>query len=51
MTHRKNDSVTIAAAKASLSRSTGYRIEADPTLPSQTNLPRGSRRPDAGTCT
>jgi len=46
MTYRKNDSVTIAAAKASLSRSTGYRIEADPTLPSQTNLPRGSRRPD-----
>ncbi len=46
MTHRKNDSVTIAAAKASLSRSTGYRIEADPALPSQTNLSRGSRRPD-----
>lgn len=46
MTYRKNDSVTVAAAKASLSRATGYRIEADSTLPSQTNKPRGSRRPD-----
>ena len=46
MTHRKNDSVTIAATKSCLSRSTGYHIEADPTLPSQTNMLRGSRRPD-----
>ncbi len=46
MTHRKNDSVTVAAAKAALSRATGYRIEADPILPSQANLPRGSRRAD-----
>lgn len=46
MTYRQNDSVTVAAAKASLSRATGYRIEADSTLPSQTNAPRGSRRPD-----
>lgn len=46
MTYRRNDSVTIAAARASLSRATGYRIEADPTLPSQTKKARGSRRPD-----
>ncbi len=46
MTYRKNDSVSVAAAKASISRATGYRIEADPTLLSQTNTPRGSRRPD-----
>jgi hypothetical protein len=32
MTYRKNDTVTVAAAKASLSRATGYRIEANPTL-------------------
>lgn len=46
MTYRKNDTVTVAAAKASLSRATGYRIEAKPTPPSQVNTPRGSRRPD-----
>jgi len=46
MTYRKNDSVTVAAAKASISRATGYRIEADPMLPSQADKPRGSRRPD-----
>jgi len=46
MTYRQKDSVTVAAAKASISRATGYRIENNPTLPSQANLPRGSRRPD-----
>lgn len=46
MTYRKNDTVTVAAAKASLSRATGYRIEANPIPPSQANAPRGSRRPD-----
>jgi hypothetical protein len=46
MTYRKNDTVTVAAAKASFSRATGYRIEANPTPPSQVNTPRGSRRPD-----
>ena len=46
MTYRQKDSVTVAAAKASISRATGYRIENNPKLPSQANLPRGSRRPD-----
>ena len=46
MTYRQKDSVTVAAAKASISRATGYRIENDSTLPSQVNLPRGSRRAD-----
>ena len=40
------DTVDIAAAKAGVSRSTGYRIEADPRLPSQKRAPRGRRRPD-----
>jgi hypothetical protein len=38
--------VTVAAAKAGLSPATGYRIEADPRLPSQKKAPRGRRRPD-----
>ena len=40
------DTVDIAAAKAGVSRATGYRIEADPRLPSQKKAPRGRRRPD-----
>jgi transposase InsO family protein len=40
------DTVYIAAAKAGVSRATGYRIEADPRLPSQKKAPRGRRRPD-----
>jgi len=40
------DTVDIAAAKAGLSRATGYRIEADPRLPSQKKARRGRRRPD-----
>ena len=40
------DSVDIPAAKAGLSRATGYRIEADPRLPSQKKARRGRRRPD-----
>ena len=36
----------IAAAKASISRATAYRIENDPRLPSQKKQPRGRRRPD-----
>ena len=40
------DTVDIAAAKAGVSRSTDYRIEADPRLPSQKKAPRGRRRPD-----
>jgi transposase InsO family protein len=38
--------VAVAAAKAGFSTATGYRIEADPQLPSQKKLPRGRRRPD-----
>ena len=38
--------VAIAAAKAGFSPATGYRIEADPRLPSQKKAPRGRRRPD-----
>ena len=40
------DTADIAAAKAGVSRATGYRIEADPRLPSQKKVPRGRRRPD-----
>src|SRR3984893_16908631 len=39
--------VAVAAAKAGFSQATGYRIEADPRLPSQKKSPRGRRRPDA----
>jgi hypothetical protein len=38
--------VAVAAAKAGFSSATGYRIEADPRLPSQKKAPRGRRRPD-----
>ena len=46
MTNRHIDDTTIAAAKAGFSTATGYRIEADPRLPSQKKAPRGRRRPD-----
>ncbi len=46
MTFRKTDGTAVAAAKASISRATAYRIEKDPRLPSQKKLPRGRRRPD-----
>ena len=35
MTYRKTKSTSVAAAKASFSAATGYRIENDPRLPSQ----------------
>jgi hypothetical protein len=35
----------VAAAKAGISQATGYRLQADPTLPSQKKA-RGRRRPD-----
>jgi hypothetical protein len=38
--------VAVAAAKAGFSPATGYRIEADPRLPSQKREPRGRRRSD-----
>lgn len=46
MKFRQTDSLAVAAAKASFSPSTAYRIEADPRLPSQKKEPRGRRRPD-----
>ena len=46
MTNRHTDDTPVAAAKAGFSTATGYRIEADPRLPSQKKVPRGRRRPD-----
>ena len=43
---RRHHPVAIAAAKAAISPATAYRIERDPTLPSQKQAPRGRRRPD-----
>ena len=45
MTLKKTDTIEVAAAKAGLSRATGYRIAADP-RPSPEKKPRGRRRPD-----
>ncbi|MGB3625807.1 MAG: IS21 family transposase, partial [Henriciella sp.] len=39
-------SVPVAAAKAGISQATGYRLQADQTLPSQKKTPRSRRRPD-----
>ena len=46
MKSRQSNVPAIAAAKAGFSTATGYRIEADPRLPSQKKSPRGRRRPD-----
>lgn len=46
MKFRQNDTPSVAAAKASFSPSTAYRIEQDPRLPSQKKKPRTRRRPD-----
>ncbi|MET4071946.1 hypothetical protein ABID58_006770 [Bradyrhizobium sp. S3.2.6] len=46
MKNRQTDSPPVAAAKASFSAATAYRIERDPRLPSQKKAPRGRRRPD-----
>jgi len=46
MKFRQDNSIEVAAAKASISRATGYRIEQDPRLPSQKKQPRERRRPD-----
>lgn len=46
MKFRQTHSTSVAAAKASISRATAYRIEADPRLPSQKPPSRGRRRPD-----
>lgn len=46
MKFRQDHPIELAAAKADISRSTGYRIAQDPRLPSQKALPRERRRPD-----
>lgn len=46
MKYRQNNSIEVAAAKASISRATAYRIEHDPRLPSQKKQSRERRRPD-----
>ena len=46
MTYRQSKDAATAAAKSGFSRSTGYRIEDDPRLPSQKKALRGRRRPD-----
>ncbi len=46
MTLRQTHSTPVAAAKAGISQATGYRLQADPTPPSQKKTPRGRRRPD-----
>ena len=43
---RKTYSIEVASAKAGFSRATGYRVLADPPIPSQETKPRGRRRPD-----
>ena len=46
MKSRQINVPALAAAKAGFSTATGYRIEADPRLPSQKKKPRERRRPD-----
>lgn len=47
MKYRQTHSVEVAAAKASISRATAYRMEKDARLPSQSRPPRSRRRPEA----
>lgn len=46
MTYRQTHPVPVAAAKAGMSTATGYRLTADPSLPSQKQVRRKRRRPD-----
>ncbi len=46
MKYRQTHSVEIAAAKASISRATAYRLDKKVHLPSQSKAPRGRRCPD-----
>jgi hypothetical protein len=46
MKFRQTDPAQVAAARAGFSPATGYRIAANPRLPSQGREPRGRRRPD-----
>lgn len=43
---RQDHPIEVAAAKAGMSRATGYRISKDPQLPSQKPQTRERRRPD-----
>ena len=45
MTHKKTDTIEVAAAKAGFSRATGYRLAADP-HPAGEKKRQGRRRPD-----
>lgn len=47
MSFRSTHDVPIAASKAGFSTASGYRVEADPRLPSQKKEPRGRRRADS----
>lgn len=46
MQFRQTDGVAVAAAKASISSATGFRLARDPRMPSTKKGPRGRRRPD-----
>ncbi len=46
MKHRQTDKPVVAAAKASISTASAYRLEKDRRLPSQKTAPRARRRPD-----
>ena len=46
MSIRKTHDTAVAAAKAGISRATGFRVDADSRLPSQKKAPRERRRPD-----
>jgi hypothetical protein len=46
MKFRQTHTTAVAAAKASISAATAYRIEKDARLPSQRTVPRQRRRPD-----
>ena len=46
MKFRQTETIAVAAAKASFSAATAYRIEQDPRLPSTKKEPRERRRPD-----
>lgn len=46
MHHRRTHTRQLAAARAGIGASTGARLDADPRLPSQRQIPRSRRRPD-----
>ncbi len=46
MNYRQTDKTAVAAARASISTATGYRLVKDARLPSHKKMPRGRRRPD-----